>query len=121
MLCLPTPASSQVQPSSIYAMSIWARALPPPGQTGVSVTLYLRTAGAPYASYGSTTVLVGASWAQLSIPAVLIPPGGVQDAGFFINTGGPGTIFLVGVRGRDEACAARARTQPCRSGHARRY
>lgn len=84
-----------------YRMSIWARAVPPTpqagqaAQPGVSVTLYLRTGGEPYSSYASTSLVVTNTWTQLVVETALVPPSNGQvNVGFFINTGGTGTVWL---------------------------
>jgi len=84
-----------LNPGAAYRMGIWAKATPPTGLSGVTLTLQLRLSGEPYTSFAATTAVVGASWTQLIVPAVVVPAGvGPVGVGFFINTGGPGVVWL---------------------------
>lgn len=81
---------TSVASGTAYRLSIWARA------SGMSVTLYLRVAGPPYTSFGTTTAVVGANWTQLVVPVAVVPAGSGSSVsvGFFVSTGGTGTLWL---------------------------
>lgn len=84
-----------LQRGTAYRLSVWARAIPPTGEKGVAVTLYLRQAGEPYITYGSASAVVGTSWVLLVIPAAIVPPDTADTLSvFLINSGGTGTVFL---------------------------
>jgi hypothetical protein len=84
-----------LQPGTAYRLSIWTKATPPTGIAGVTITLMLRQMGEPYNALAAATAVVGATWMQLIIPAAVVPAGGAPMAvGFFVNTGGPGVVWL---------------------------
>jgi hypothetical protein len=87
--------STTLQPGTAYRLSIWTKATSPTGLAGVTITLMLRQMGEPYNALAATTAVVGATWTQLIVPAAVVPAGGaLVGVGFFVNTGGPGVVWL---------------------------
>lgn len=80
-----------LQPEAQYRLGIWLKA-----QRPMVVKLSLRQAGAPYADYGSRSVLIGEEWQRVEVSAFT---NGLWDtdsrqAMFMVSSASAGTLLL---------------------------
>ena len=82
-----------IKKDHIYSFSAWLR-----GQPGQRVTLQLRQAGAPYASYAETPVVLSAEWQQVEALAQ-VPAD--EDAFLMVRVTTPQTLWVDDVEFHD--------------------